>query len=307
MNQSTSIAVRGPYAQPSFVAVVVVLLVAAIGLNTAVAKLQLHFKKLPVPLALPLTNLPLQMGNWIQVSRDEPLDPDVQEVLGTDKYVFRDYLDFNAHRGQAAVIFIQGLHSGEDQDKLDAMKSDYQNLDDAGRLAMVLHEVENKDKTNEQRKRALALVQEQYPDAAVNMAVTYYTGLVDTVAHIPDRCYIADGFEPTDYDFPTWQRSDGGAPLPVRFINFQDQSGAGRINRSVAYFFQVNGRYTSDSLEVRRSLANLFEKYGYYAKVELMTLDPDHDRSARTMTNFLGSSLAQVEKLLPDWQKIAGH
>ena len=42
------------------------------------------------------------------------------------------------------------------------------------------------------------------PDALVNFAVTYYTGLVDTVAHIPDRCYVADGFEPTSYTKENW-------------------------------------------------------------------------------------------------------
>ena len=39
------------------------------------------------------------------------------------------------------------------------------------------------------------------PKAVVNLGLTYYTGLVDTVAHIPDRCYIADGYEArTKYD-----------------------------------------------------------------------------------------------------------
>ena len=28
------------------------------------------------------------------------------------------------------------------------------------------------------------------------MSVTYYTGMVDTVAHVPERCVTADGYEP---------------------------------------------------------------------------------------------------------------
>ena len=142
-----------------------------------------------------------------------------------------------------------------------------------------------------------------YPDAVINMAVTYYTGMVDTVAHIPDRCYIADGFQPTDYDFPTWDLGNG-RDLQVRFINFQDQNGLARVDRSVAYFFHVNGRYESNPLGVRRSLQNLLEKYGYYSKVELMTLDPDHERSAHTMSGFLSSALPEVEKSYPDWKKV---
>ncbi len=40
--------------------------------------------------------------------------------------------------------------------------------------------------------------------AVINIGVTYYTGMVDTVARIPERCYIADGFEPTSYKVVTW-------------------------------------------------------------------------------------------------------
>jgi uncharacterized protein YsxB (DUF464 family) len=71
----------------------------------------------------------------------------------------------------------------------------------------------------------------------------------------------------------------------------------------VAYFFQVNGVYVSNPEAVRLRMQNLFQKYGYYLKVELMTMDQDHERSANTMTDFLNVSLAEVEKSYPDWNK----
>jgi hypothetical protein len=263
----------------------------------------------------------------MQVSVDEPLDPDIQEVLGTDQYIFRDYIRVGAHGGLVDAELVKYLNLAAENDKLDGLppaqaKAEREKLQGqeetaklnairdaclnsapADRLATLKSELENT--TGRERKVALAQIQQNplFADCIINMAVTYYTGLADTVAHVPDRCYVADGFEPTDANYPTWTL-DGGRQLQVRFINFQDQSGASRIDRSVAYFFHVDGEYKSDPLDVRFSLQDLRHKYGYYAKVECMTLDADRTRSASTITNFLGNYLPDVEKSFPDWAKL---
>jgi hypothetical protein len=293
--------VANPYKQPAFVGAVVMLVTAALGLNIAVGELRLHFKKTPVPLARLLTLIPQQMGDWIQVSRDEPMEPDLQEVLGTDQYIFRDYIRVSAYGGQCAAAMILGLHAGEPSDRLEAIKTRFMDADPETRIQILQSEL--KDQSTTHRKAAVGRVQQLFPDAVVNMAVTYYTGMADTVAHIPDRCYIADGFEPTEYTEPTWTLADG-RKLEVRFINFQDAADTSRPDRNVAYFFQVNGRYDSDPLGVRRSLQDLFQRYGYYAKVELMTEDHDRDRSAATMTEFLSNTMGELEKSFPDWKKV---
>jgi hypothetical protein len=316
--------------QPAFVIVVLVLLLAAVGLNGATQFLQLHFKKLPVPLARDLHEITPDLGDWYQVSKDEPLDKETQDVLGTDKYIFRDYVNVGASdTGKAGAELLAFIHEQDRQANPaqpttqpsagadiaaraedEQLKKDFLDKDLAGRKALLYAAL--KDRTADERKKLLARVQNIHPDGVINMAVTYYTGLVDTVAHVPDRCYIADGFEPSEYTMPTWilgsspkTWNDGkGKSLDVRFINFQDQTGVNRLDRSVAYFFHVNGHYESDPLGVRRSLQNLLEKYGYYAKVELMTLDKDHDRSKNTMTSFLTVALPEVERSFPDWDKV---
>jgi len=292
---------RRPYSQPAFVVAAVSLLVAAIGLNGAVAGMKLHFKKLPVPLQRDLPLIPRQMGNWYQVSLDEPLDHDVQEVLGTDEYIFRDYVDLSAHAGQCGADLIAALEK-DNPDQAAALRTKYLSQDAPGRVRMLGTEL--RDKSAAQRKGAIARVQGQWPDSIVNIAVTYYTGLVDTVAHIPERCYVADGYEPTSTpETPNWPLANSRR-MTVRFIHFEDQSGAARISRNVAYFFQVNGRYEDNPEGVRFRLQNLFAKYGYYAKVEMMTLDPDSQRSTGTMAAFLGAALPELEKTFPDWSKL---
>jgi hypothetical protein len=252
---------RSMFGSPAFIVAAVVLTLAALGLNASVSYLRLSFKKLPVPLRQSLKDIPGDLGPWRQVSRDQPLESDIQQALGTEQYIFRVYVD-------------QRVVGSETIDKL--------------------RTVDGQDYARE-----MARVQSIHPEGVVHLGVTYYTGLVDTVAHIPDRCYVADGYEPRDYQVEHWEIAS--QPVQVRFINFEDQVGYGKQVRSVAYFFQVNGRYTDDPLAVRIALQNLRERYGYYAKVEVMDLLSDKDRSAQVLTDFLSQAMGSIEHALPHW------
>ena len=267
--------------QPSFVAAFLVLLVAAVSLNAATQFLKLHFKKMPVPLAAPLDTIPLQLGDWYCVSKDE-LNEELIQALGTDKFIFRDYVNLRL------------LQLTKDSPEITQFEG----------------------KSVLERKQLLAKlrIDPRYstpaPRAIMNMAVTYTTGKADTVAHIPDRCYIADGYEPTAYDIEQWnvdaKRSNAGdGVVDVRYILFEDSTGvASHVKKNVAYFFHSNGKYTSDPLEVRRRLQSLTEKYGYYAKVELMTVDDNHETSANTMKQFLSDAIKPIEETLPNWNTL---
>jgi hypothetical protein len=260
--------------QPGFLTAAAILGIAAIGLNAAVSSLQLHFKKAPVPLTRELDTLPARMGNWVQVSKDEPLDKETQDALMTKQFIFRDYVDTTIVPPEEVALF--------------------------------------DGKSSMERKAMLARLQMTKPEAVLNLAVTYYTGLVDTVAHIPDRCMIADGFEPSEYETPLWDMGPnrlGKAPgedpkIGVRFINFEDQTAAGRVTRRIAYFFFADGHYVSDPIDVRKILQNLRYKHGFYSKVELMTILKDHDQSAKIMSGFLQVALPEIEKCLPDWNQV---
>ncbi|HEY8746505.1 MAG TPA: hypothetical protein VIM11_00925 [Tepidisphaeraceae bacterium] len=274
--------VRKLLGQPDFVLAFAILGISAIGLNVCTDYLKLHYRKQAVPLRVAAlgsdAGIPATLGKWVLVSRDKPLDPDIEHILGTDKYIFRQYVNSEVI-GESRIHQLLEM-SAEDRDK------------------------------------ALGNIQTEFPNAVVHVGLTYYTGMVDTVAHIPDRCFLADGFEVTNYDTMSKRAlgnySDGSPRvLDYRLINFEDQSGRGRIPRNVAYFFNVNGNYVSDPLGVRRSLQNLFERYGYYAKVELMasgtlpgpgeTANQARERSTAAMEDLLVRLLPEVERCLPDW------
>lgn len=278
--------------QPRFLVAAGVLLVCAVGFNAAAEYLQVNFRKLPVPMRVRALDdaeqgVPAVIGGrWVQVSEDRPLSGDVEKALGTKQYLNRIYVD------QAAV---------------------HRTADDLRKLGP------------KQVNELVFELKQRQPDAVMSVHVAYYTGLVDTVAHIPDRCMVADGYRPTGYDVKPGpaEYADGRArDLRYRFITFEDTTAMARVTRNVGYLFQVNGAYTEDPLEVRRRLQYLLEKYGYYAKVELMTeqagaaaaaaaAKPDSPaaldaraRSGKAMDDFLSALVPHVERCLPDWAQV---
>ncbi|MDB5174760.1 MAG: hypothetical protein JWN51_3533 [Phycisphaerales bacterium] len=285
--------------RPAFLIAALVLGVSAVGLNSAAGFLQLHFKKIAVPLRVRSLKegLPSEIGTWVQVSSDQSIDSEQVQVLGTSEYVFRDYVNTASRKiSRSDIDALKNASAGE-------------------------------------RARAVADFQQRDPSAVIRVAVTYYTGMVDTVAHIPERCMVADGFEVTQ--FADKELALGNYPnfrprtVTLRFLSFADQTGAPdaaghagvrRIARNVGYVFHCNGGYENDAYGVRLRLQNLRERYGYYAKVELMTAAPvalsfqgddnaaaainDRNESLVAMRDFLAAGLPQLEKCLPDWEAL---
>src|SRR6478735_8303935 len=186
--------------RPSFLLVLLVLLAGGSGINAATSALKLHFRKLPLPLRSTegLEAIPPQLGNWIRIPETHTLNPDEAHELQTDQYVFRDYVDLDA--------------VGNDGVKV-AKREDVLKMDKLSR---------------EEYYRELNRIRSKNNNAVLSMAVTYYTGKVDTVPHVPDRCYVADGFQPSVYDIKDWQlgqyASGASRDVKVRFIDFEDQT-----------------------------------------------------------------------------------
>jgi len=299
----------------AFISVSIILIVAAAALNFTTASKGLHYKKSPVPQPREFQDLPPVMGKWMQVSLDKKMDPELEDVLGTDKYVYRDYVrvdkcgadlltllsnapvDPNNHTIGAALDAMNSSTTSQAQLEFDNASFDKQ--------VEILQQALS-SKTDAQRQRITFLLQLQHPDAVVNMGLTYYTGLVDTVAHIPDRCYIAAGYEPSEYSKPVWPvgQDASGKPqsLQVRFMKFEDQTAEqGKMPKCVAYVFNTNGHYDPDSLGVRMTLQDLTQRYGYYAKIELMTNGHDPTKASAGMADFLTAAKPFIETCLPDW------
>lgn len=265
--------VVGALKNKGFVVTLVILVLAAVGLNTTMQAAGLYFKKSRVDLRQDLATVPRQLGPWLLVSKDVALPEEQEHALGTKEYInSRLYIDTRAMKGFDKAVWDQ--------------------LSDRA------------------RDDAVSLLLQRSPQSAVYLHVAFYTGLVDTVAHVPERCYVAGGFDPIDPEVVTMKVFDtpGRSPnLKLKYTNYVDRARGGQA-RNVAYCFQVNGRYEFDSIGgVRVALQSIREKYAYYAKIELMTVLGDNAKlSQSTMEDFLRHAMPSIEKCLPDWTAVTG-
>lgn len=257
-----------------FVVVLAIMVLAALGLNATVRAMNLHFRKEPVALRRELDQLPSRLGPWMKLT-DTRLPTEIEHTLGTKNYISRAYVD------------TRRLPAGE-AERLEALPSE----------------------KREQRVNELAMRDDAR--AIVYLHVAYYTGLVDTVAHVPERCMVGGGFNPENpavVSLPVFKDVPGRSPgLKVKYSEYRDKARPTIPKRDVAYVFQVNGAYEYDSIEgVRKRLQNILEKHGYYAKIELATfLGEDTAAAQGTMTDFLASAMPEIERCLPDWTAITG-
>ncbi|MGC4031306.1 MAG: exosortase/archaeosortase family protein [Tepidisphaeraceae bacterium] len=256
----------------AFIIVAAILVAAALGLNIFVQSMKVSFRKEAVDPAEPLKLIHADLGPWAQVTVDRAMNPDFEHELGTGLYLFRDYVDTRK-------------------------------LSEADRKKLLAASMEDREKL---RVTMPALVD---PKNAIRFALTYYTGSVDTVPHVPDRCYAADGFKPSAYQVVTWpvlpREKESDRNVGVRLINFEDQIDSRRSRpRQVAYFFQVNGFYENDPIfGVRKRLQNLFERRAYFAKIELVTDQADNAAAEIVMADFLKNAMPDVERVLPQWTR----
>ncbi len=172
---------------------------------------------------------------------------------------------------------------------------------------------------------------------ALHVHVAYYTGTIDAVPHIPERCWAVGGLELTqnsepatlDIDRSRWRpsKSDGylaadvvdpvtadieSVTMPVgdvvaTTIEFQDPKSP-RIRQVGGYFFIANGRLESTSYGVRRAAFNLTDRYAYYCKVQITKkgMVDAEDGSLigpfkEQATELLGALIPEVMRCLPDW------
>jgi hypothetical protein len=146
--------------------------------------------------------------------------------------------------------------------------------------------------------------------------ITYYE-LPDRVPHVPEECWTGGGFERLIRESVTFEidnNVDFKAKVPGKYLVFgPKKAGIWQSNIRIPnlYFFKVNGQYASSREDARMELnKNLFGKYSYFCKVELVFMNqdsvaPNKKQAVRASEKLLSVVLPVLEREhWPDWQEV---
>jgi len=179
------------------------------------------------------------------------------------------------------------------------------------------------------------------PPVSIDVHLAYYTGMVDTVPHIPDRCLVAAGWSIAgdtqimkfgfDPDALNWQvepvPEERGTIYTARFDMNSDRAGsrirlprdvdqmALRVNPYIypgnkqklfaGYMFLANGGHTASTEGVRQLAFSLTDDYAYYMKVQFSSMSvPDEQAFVHACSNLLAELLPDIMRCAPDWVSV---
>lgn len=174
----------------------------------------------------------------------------------------------------------------------------------------------------------------------VHVHVAYYTGTIDAVPHIPERCWAVGGLELTRnsegvemaIDRSAWRPRGGRAGDPYMVASVTDPITADidevtmprgdiamttiefqnpkqpEIRQVGGYFFLANGATARTSYDVRSLAFNLTDRYAYYCKVQLTKSGTVKGADESLMEPFredaeelLTELIPPLMRCLPDW------
>lgn len=266
------------------------LLIAILGQTTVIKATGVALNKLPLPLRHGIAlSFPDQAGDWELLHLDPKLSAEVEDELGTESY-FNSYYVNNA-----AGVWTDSIDVKTLGDEPGGRLIGWEGFDKPGELAKV--------------------------------HLAYYTGMLDTVPHVPDKCWLAGGSKQVyrkahtlelarddyrpDPDHPSLVLAEStGFEKTVRLpgdtieaIIFSGQDLEGRVTTAL-YFFIANGNAMASSHDVRFSF-NMKDRYSYYCKVELMfpgIVDPDQIEVHAE--ELLSDLMPEIMACLPDWTEV---
>ena len=170
----------------------------------------------------------------------------------------------------------------------------------------------------------------------IRLHVTYYTGMVDTVPHVPDRCFVANGVAAAELVDQTLSLDPGvfvpqpdgraaatsrlrapatradadprgvylpGTEVATKRFSYADNPTAKPSH--VIYFFSANGKFMASPHAVRANGVNIRDEYSYYAKIEVGLVGVhDVDAAVAGTERFLDAFLPDILACLPDWDDV---
>jgi hypothetical protein len=273
---------------PAFASALAVLVASSASMQAAIRHFKWYLHKDPIypqPIGdkqRVLRALPAETAHWTRLGEDRIEPPEEVEVLGTDNYLSRSYVEKTPDPQKARVV---------------------------------------------------------------EFHAAYYTGMVDTVPHVPERCLVGAGLSlvggpwevplkldpadwrlipeaenPTDRPVYTTRLSNEYStaapgmrvPLPfgvspesppkLRVTEYTDPSGR---RFYFGYFFIANGELATSAEQVRLRAFDLHNDYAYYLKVQFgSTGASSPEELAAAAGDFLGDMMGELMTCVPNWIEV---
>lgn len=248
--------------------------------------------------------------------------------------------------GLSQVIRVRGLHltkekiNAPDNRQFHSMPSKYKSWEQLGRDEEMSKEAIEELGTANTISRVyqeITETAEQRP-RRIEVHIAYYTGMIDTVPHVPERCMVGSGWTkdgqtvlvdvPLDMSRLTKEAEldqkvhgvtsvyrglatdpQGRVRLPKGIENLQMSVTpfvhSSKHQRFAGYFFIANGGVVASANQVRLLAFKLDEKYAFYCKVQFSSLDIT---SAKELGEVAGSMLDEmlgdIMRRVPDWIEV---
>lgn len=182
------------------------------------------------------------------------------------------------------------------------------------------------------------------PAPVVQFHCAYYTGMIDTVPHVPDRCFVGGGLAlsggPWTLDVPMdttdWKPHPDATPeeigrvCSVRLDNTWSAAGGRRVRLPrdltperplqlrvteyistggaklyAGYFFVANGGWVDSAEKVRLLAFNLTDDYAYYLKVQVSSASASSPEELAALAGSLLDDLfGEIMWCAPDWTEV---
>lgn len=170
----------------------------------------------------------------------------------------------------------------------------------------------------------------------IELHAAYYTGMIDTVPHVPERCFVGGGMVqaggtrivPIPLDLERFSRDPFADPdrdgiiytaigqdfqsvrmpravesIKLRVTPFRDVRSGRKVH--AGYFFLANGGWAVSANQVRDMAFDLRNDYAYYAKVQFTSWDFESAEDlARAAGAMLDELFPELMRRMPDWIEV---
>ena len=175
----------------------------------------------------------------------------------------------------------------------------------------------------------------------IELHLAYYTGMIDTVPHVPERCFVGGGMSigegsrrvPIELDESGWVEDTSlpegveGPVMLARLPNLWSDKPGARVrlpgdprslemlvtgfnlpgNRKLysGYFFIANGGTVASANDVRTLAFKLTDDYAYYYKVQFTSANvADAQELAELAGLLLDDLYGEIARCAPDWIEV---